>query len=60
MLPKSESCPICKKPSVAAHQPFCSQGCKDRDLINWIDGAYAAPAPLDEEEADSWEHRRDN
>ena len=46
-------CPLCHKPSAAAHAPFCSHGCKDRDLLNWLDGAYAAPVRADEEESDS-------
>ncbi len=34
---------MCRKPAVAAHAPFCSQGCKDRDLLNWLGDAYAVP-----------------
>ena len=36
-------CPLCRKPVVTAHAPFCSQGCKDRDLLNWLGDAYAVP-----------------
>lgn len=26
---KTEPCPICKKPSLAAYEPFCSKRCAD-------------------------------
>ena len=25
--------------------PFCSQGCRDRDLLNWLGDAYRVPGP---------------
>lgn len=36
-------CPICSKPRVEAHAPFCSTRCRDRDLIRWLDDGYALP-----------------
>lgn len=50
MPAKSETCPLCRKPVVPAHTPFCSQGCKDRDLLNWLGEAYATPVRADEED----------
>lgn len=38
-------CPICGRAPVAAHAPFCSATCRDRDLIAWLDGRYAIPGP---------------
>lgn len=38
-------CPLCGKPAPGAHGPFCSQGCRDRDLLNWLGDAYAVPGP---------------
>lgn len=38
------SCPICAKPAQERFRPFCSRGCADRDLLNWLDGRYVAPA----------------
>lgn len=45
MSAKANTCPLCKKPMVAAFKPFCSQGCKDRDLLQWLDEGYRIPAP---------------
>ncbi len=33
-------CPICRKPMVTAHRPFCSRRCKDLDLHRWLGGHY--------------------
>lgn len=38
------SCPVCRKPAVAAYRPFCSRRCADVDLGRWLTGAYAIPA----------------
>jgi hypothetical protein len=40
---RSDSCPLCGKPASAAHKPFCSQGCRDRDLLNWLGEGYRVP-----------------
>jgi endogenous inhibitor of DNA gyrase (YacG/DUF329 family) len=48
--PKSDSCPLCGKPAEPAHKPFCSRGCKDRDLLNWLgDGYRVSGLPVDPE-----------
>ncbi len=39
------ACPLCGKPADGAHGPFCSQGCRDRDLLNWLGDAYRVPGP---------------
>jgi len=46
MLRKANLCPLCGKPVVAESKPFCSQGCKDRDLLKWLDEGYRVPGPL--------------
>ncbi|MEO9131762.1 MAG: DNA gyrase inhibitor YacG [Sphingomonas sp.] len=49
---KKEKCPICGKAVSATHTPFCSQGCRDRDLLQWLGEGYripAGPAERDEE-----------
>lgn len=52
--PKVNRCPLCSKPSEAAHAPFCSRGCKDRDLLNWLGEAYSVPMrPEEYDEADT-------
>ena len=43
-------CPICRKPAVQEFRPFCSRGCRDRDLIGWVEGRYRVPVASDENE----------
>jgi uncharacterized protein len=40
----AKPCPICRKPSVAEHHPFCSKRCSNLDLGRWLGGHYAIPA----------------
>lgn len=48
--PKALSrCPICRKPSVEAHRPFCSKRCAEIDLGRWLKGGYAVPGEPAEE-----------
>lgn len=43
-------CPICRKPTVHEFRPFCSRGCRDRDLVKWMDEDYKMPAVPDEDQ----------
>lgn len=36
-------CPICGKPAVQGHIPFCSTRCSDIDLGRWLGGEYRIP-----------------
>ncbi|APZ97121.1 DNA gyrase inhibitor YacG [Sphingopyxis sp. QXT-31] len=38
------ACPLCGKPRAEEHKPFCSRGCRDRDLLNWFGEDYRVPA----------------
>ena len=38
-------CPLCGKPTDALQVPFCSRGCKDRDLVQWLGDGYRIPGP---------------
>jgi len=51
-MPVAPACPICDRPVTPEHQPFCSQGCRDRDLIQWLDGNRAIPGPPAEDTED--------
>lgn len=42
---RTDLCPLCGKPALAPHTPFCSQGCRDRDLLNWLGDGYRMPGP---------------
>ncbi|WP_232492054.1 DNA gyrase inhibitor YacG [Novosphingobium kaempferiae] len=51
MTLSERKCPICRKPRVAEHAPFCSKRCRDRDLLQWLDDGYALPGqPSDPED----------
>ena len=53
---KPETCPLCGKAQQTEYAPFCSRGCKDRDLLNWLgDGYRIAGPPADPERVDSSE-----
>ncbi len=45
-------CPLCGKPSTTDFRPFCSRGCRDRDLNAWFGEDYRIPArpPGDDED----------
>ncbi len=44
-------CPLCERPTAKEHAPFCSQGCKDRDLLKWLGEGYRiAGPPADEQD----------
>jgi hypothetical protein len=58
-MPKNpKNCPLCGNPPVKEHAPFCSRGCKDRDLLRWLGEGYKIPGPaaqpqgLDSDESD--------
>ena len=46
---------MCGKPEASDHAPFCSRGCKDRDLLKWLGEGYRIPGsaidPLADPEA---------
>jgi len=41
---RAAKCPQCGKPRSAEFRPFCSRGCRDRDLIKWFGEDYRVPA----------------
>ena len=52
----SKTCPLCGKPPSKEHAPFCSRGCKDRDLLKWLGEGYKIPGPkADPDRVDSEE-----
>ena len=58
-MPKTfaaKPCPLCGKPPSEEHAPFCSRGCKDRDLLKWLGEGYRISGPpADEPGVDSEE-----
>ena len=54
------ACPICGRPTHAEHRPFCSRGCKDRDLLQWLGDGYRLPGPdVGEDENDRVDSARE-
>lgn len=54
--PEANRCPLCGKPESPDHAPFCSAGCKDRDLLKWLGEGYRIPGPFaDPDRVDSGE-----
>ena len=47
---RSKKCPLCGKPEAPQHAPFCSAGCKDRDLLKWLGDGYRIPGPPADEQ----------
>lgn len=46
-----KACAYCgKSPRVEAFAPFCSRGCQDRDLVQWMREGYVVPASDNEDE----------
>ena len=58
MSTASKKCPLCGKPAAPDHAPFCSRGCKDRDLLKRLGDRYRIAGPptasdgLDSDERD--------
>ncbi|MGJ3649400.1 DNA gyrase inhibitor YacG [Sphingomonas sp. GlSt437] len=42
-MTRQSPCPICDAPAAPAFRPFCSQGCRDRDLLRWLGEGYRVP-----------------
>ena len=39
-IPPKPQCPVCGKPVIAAHMPFCSARCQHVDLHRWMGEVY--------------------
>lgn len=42
-MTKRGACPLCGQKKVEEFAPFCSRGCKDRDLLRWLGEGYRYP-----------------
>lgn len=42
-MAKSDTCPVCGQPTDIENKPFCSRGCRDRDLLQWLGEGYRLP-----------------
>lgn len=41
-----KKCPVCGKTETPDFAPFCSNGCKSRDLLKWLGEGYLIPGPV--------------
>lgn len=47
------NCPVCNRPAVPTHKPFCSARCAEVDLGRWFREDYKVPVPpIEEDEGD--------
>ncbi len=49
-------CPLCSRPAIVRHRPFCSPRCADLDLGRWLNGDYRVASdetPSDEDDTES-------
>lgn len=46
----TSNCPICNTPATPAQAPFCSPGCRNRDLLQWLNEGYRVPVHDDEQD----------
>ena len=52
-MAKRNACPVCGNPPQPEFQPFCSRGCKDRDLLQWLGEGYRLPGEAADPDAQS-------
>jgi uncharacterized protein len=52
MTDNPSPCPICGRPAVEHHRPFCSRRCADVDLSRWLTGRYVIPVTGPAEDED--------
>jgi uncharacterized protein len=45
-----KGCPVCGKAAAQPFGPFCSQGCRDRDLLQWLGEGYRVAGPSSDPE----------
>ncbi|GAA0737910.1 hypothetical protein FHT01_001247 [Sphingomonas japonica] len=51
-MARISGCPICGAAPSPEQKPFCSRGCKDRDLLQWLGEGYRLPgAAIDPDDA---------
>jgi uncharacterized protein len=52
-MTRQATCPLCGQTAVREFKPFCSRGCKDRDLLQWLGEGYRIPGERVDPEAHS-------
>jgi hypothetical protein len=44
-MTKAAKCAVCSNAVTPDFRPFCSKGCRDRDLLKWLGEGYRVPGP---------------
>lgn len=44
-MTKAAKCAVCGNAVEPDFRPFCSKGCRDRDLLKWLGEGYRVPGP---------------
>ena len=44
-MTKAAKCAVCGNAVTPDFRPFCSKGCRDRDLLKWLGEGYRVPGP---------------
>jgi uncharacterized protein len=58
--PRRSACVVCGQPVAPATAPFCSKGCKDRDLLEWFTEGHRIPGQaIDDQSVDGLDSDED-
>lgn len=57
---KGKRCPVCGRPVQQEFRPFCSRRCADKDLGQWLTGAYRVPTEEAPDDAGGASERPDD
>ncbi|MDF0490841.1 DNA gyrase inhibitor YacG [Sphingomonas sp. H39-1-10] len=48
-MARTKPCPLCGNAPAADYTPFCSRGCRDRDMLKWLGEGYTIPVDANED-----------
>ncbi|RZF60986.1 DNA gyrase inhibitor YacG [Sphingomonas populi] len=48
-MARTKPCPLCGNAPSPEYKPFCSRGCRDRDMLKWLGEGYTIPVEANED-----------
>ena len=48
-MARTKPCPLCGNAPSPEYKPFCSRGCRDRDMLKWLGEGYTIPGDANED-----------